>query len=144
MIWYQVTTFPLWVKGKVDEIIWCFSSNEIHFVHQLHWSLVLLPLHNQLTLRNPLTWFKLIYVLPGDLKVFVNSKLYWMKLQYILQPQSCSKLLVHYRVSLTVGWENGAILQPSLVTSPSSGMPKVISLRSNLTRSVASFLAKWP
>ena len=90
-----MTTFPLWVKDKVNEIVWCFSSNEIHSVHQLHWFLVLLPLHNQLTLRNPLTRFKLIYILPGDLQVFINSKLYCMKFQHIIQPQSYSKLLVH-------------------------------------------------
>ena len=33
-------------------------------------SLILsLPLHNQLTLRNPLAWFKLICILPGDLEI---------------------------------------------------------------------------
>ena len=52
----------------MKEIAWWFGSNEIHFVHQLFRSLILLlPLHNQLTLWDPLTWFKLICILLGDL-----------------------------------------------------------------------------
>ena len=46
--------------------------------------------------------------------------------------------------ALTVGKESGVILQPSLVTSPSSGMPSVILLDPKLTLRVASLLAKTP
>ena len=64
----QHTVFHGWVQGKVEKIAGCFGSNKIHFVPQSHRPLVLpLPLHNQLTLRDPLTRFKLICILPSDL-----------------------------------------------------------------------------
>ena len=57
-----------WVQSEVDKVVRCFGSNKIDFVSQLHRSLVLpLPLHNQLTLRDPLTLFKPICIFPGDL-----------------------------------------------------------------------------
>ena len=62
-------TFHCWVQGEMDEVVWCFGSGEVHFVPEWHRSLVLPhPLHNQLTLRDPLTFFRLIYVLLGDLR----------------------------------------------------------------------------
>jgi len=52
----------------MKKIAGCFGSNKVHSVPQSHRFLVLLlPLHNQLTLRDPLTWFKLICILPRDL-----------------------------------------------------------------------------
>ena len=64
----QATTFPCWIQSEMKVVVWCFCSNEVYFVHQLHRSLVLpLPLHDQLTFRDPLTWLKLICILPRDL-----------------------------------------------------------------------------
>ena len=63
-----ICTFHSRVQDEVKKIIWCFRSNKVYFVSQPHRSLVLpLPLHNQLTLRDPLTWLKLICILSGDL-----------------------------------------------------------------------------
>ena len=57
-----------WIQSEVDKVVGWFGSNEIHSVSQSHWSLVLLlPLHNQLTLRDPPTLSKVISILPGDL-----------------------------------------------------------------------------
>ena len=65
---FNVRTFHCWDQVKMDVVEWWFGSDEVHYVPQLHRSLVLLcPLHNQLTLRDPLTWFVLIHFLPGDL-----------------------------------------------------------------------------
>ena len=62
------TFFYGWVQDKVEKIAGFFGSNKVHFVPQSHRFLVfLLPLHNQLTLGDPLTWFKLICILPRDL-----------------------------------------------------------------------------
>ena len=51
------------------------------------------------------------------------------------------QIVVH--AALTVGKVSGVIFQPSLVTTPSTGMSRVILLRTNLTRRLASFVAKW-
>ena len=52
----------------MKKIAGCFGSNKVYSVPQPHRFLVLLlPLYNQLTLRDPLTWFKLICILPRDL-----------------------------------------------------------------------------
>ena len=63
------STMSCWVQNEVDEVVWCFGSSKIHFLPQSYRSLVLLlPLYNQLTLWYPLTFFKLIDILLGDLK----------------------------------------------------------------------------
>ena len=57
-----------WIQSEVDKVVGWSGSNKIHFVSEWYWSLVLLlPLHNQLTLRDPPTLFKVISILPGDL-----------------------------------------------------------------------------
>ena len=41
-----------WVQNEVDEVVWCFDSSEVHLLPQSCRSLILLlPLYNQLTLR---------------------------------------------------------------------------------------------
>ena len=135
----QATTFPCWIQSKMKVVAWCFCSNEVYFVHQLHRSLVLpLPLHNQLTFRDPLTWLKLICILPRDLDLSMRILTLSIMRSNMIQ---IIQIVVH--ASLTVGKVNGVIFQPSFVTSPSTGMSRVISLRTNLTRRLASFVAKW-
>ena len=65
---FNVRTFHCWDQVEMDVVEWWFGSDEVHIVPQLHRCLVLLcPPHNQLTLRNMVTWYVLIYFLPGDL-----------------------------------------------------------------------------
>ena len=129
----DVWIWTTWVQNEMDKVEWCFGSSKIHFMSQSYRFLVLpLPLHNQLTFGNPPTWFKLICILPGDLGY------------YILVQFDSNICCWFMQTLLTVGWENGVILQPSPVTNPSTGMLRVISLPSYLIRRVASFLAKVP
>ena len=95
----QATTFPCWIQSEMKVVVWCFCSNEVYFVHQLHRSLVLpLPLHDQLTFRDPLTWLKLICILPRDLDLSMgltmnidsinyNNYVKWHKLWSMLHSQ---------------------------------------------------------
>ena len=70
------TTFPCWIQSEVKEVVWCFRSNEVYFVNQMHRTLVLPhPLNNQLTFRDPPTWFTLICILPRDLVLQLSMRL---------------------------------------------------------------------
>ena len=62
------STLSCWVQNEVDKVVWCFGSSEVHFLPQSYRFLIFsLPLHSQLTLWYPPTFFKLVYILLGDL-----------------------------------------------------------------------------
>ena len=72
------------------------------------------PTAQSMTLRDPMTWFKLVCILPRNLGPGYN----------VLDTQFDGRCMPYSQW----GEKNGVILQPSLVTSPSSGMSGVISL----------------
>ena len=61
-------TFLRRIKCEVEKVVWRFGSDQTDFVSQPLWGYpFLLPLHNQLALRYPLIWVKVVSVSSGDL-----------------------------------------------------------------------------
>ena len=63
-----------WVQDKLKVVLWCSGSIQLDLVLQSYWRIILpSPLNHQFTLRNPLSFSKLIHFLPSNLPKCVHA-----------------------------------------------------------------------
>ena len=110
-----VSTF-CWVQNKTQVVFMSSGSIQDNLVLQPNWCLTLsLPLHHQFTLRDPLPFCKFICFPPSNLHAQVIYR----------RVSSCQHKCTICK--LTAGYVIGVIFHPSWVSSPSSGILRVIS-----------------